>query len=821
MRRWQEYARTFDRWFHPAEPDFPGLTFASPVEWAPWMETVWFGNYYDYRSAFFQDVMYSNSGPCREGALLFQDAAQAQQVALLYQRYKKFDDDSYAVSNATLFNLFGTTSMRVGRYKLPQGDDVLLCTTDPLTVSEMKRYLNSISFIKFFTARFFQQKRKRQYPMRVRRTATAAVTAQLPYADEFFPDAVHRIEYGRMTEDPLVLKHPLYGRAVGTGYTIPVLPSSLPASCVQDVTANQARAGGWGVQDSPYTPVFPPVLGAQLVLPLVLANSQYVLESLWQSVLQALVREGVAGDSGDPAELRLLLGGDGRLLNSFAAEQLLRVAAGNGLREVQVAKGNLLCSSAAEVALRQLGPRTVAIVLTAPGSAAGVRGGFGVQVILPQSPAQGGVDSHQGQGGAGDTVRLLGAEQWHRVLADIAQRRSVRLLAARPPAQALALLFNDSGREGTVDTGPVQFGGLTVRPFDPAPDYTDLLRSVFDLPLIRRYLAYRKPFLTVDCMHGPAALYLQPLLGELGLDASTCLFNERPRADFAGLVPEASARCALDSMDLFNAPVPAPTVEQAPASSVGVNRDAERDAERDADAGVERDAVEHEEKGSDTQATIQIARAPSRVADVAGISTAAEREVAEAAATIAASSAESQKPPAPARELSRTALGQGQQQQEIDLGSCPDLGFAIDANNARALVLFPGDYLSATELGTVMALAASAKEIASSSAPASAPASTPASTSPMDGASTVLAVLELLARLDLQLRPEAVATFANSAEGDPPSISTSTSMQLLAGLLKSGAGRAVGTEGDPAPVSLAEVARAVRAAHATTALASA
>jgi hypothetical protein len=128
MRRWQEYARTFDRWFHPAEVDFPGLTFASPVEWAPWMETVWFGNYYDYRSAFFQDAMYSNNKPCREGALLFQDAAQAQQVALLYQRYKKFDDSSYATSNATFFNLFGSTSLRVGRYKLPQGDEVLLCT---------------------------------------------------------------------------------------------------------------------------------------------------------------------------------------------------------------------------------------------------------------------------------------------------------------------------------------------------------------------------------------------------------------------------------------------------------------------------------------------------------------------------------------------------------------------------------------------------------------------------------------------------------------------------------------------------------------------
>ena len=103
------------------------------------METVWMGNYYDYRAAFFSDVMYSNNVPGKEGALLYRDPARALQMALLYQvlenrafhetsltsprvcqRYKRFDQASYATQNATFYNVFAADAVRVGRYKVPQ-----------------------------------------------------------------------------------------------------------------------------------------------------------------------------------------------------------------------------------------------------------------------------------------------------------------------------------------------------------------------------------------------------------------------------------------------------------------------------------------------------------------------------------------------------------------------------------------------------------------------------------------------------------------------------------------------------------------------------
>jgi hypothetical protein len=111
--------QTFYRWIDNKiifidDPDTPGLTFTSPIEWAPWMETIWFGNAYDYKSAYFHDVMYSNNVPCREGALLFKDRTKANQIALLYQRYKRFDQSSYSLSNATFFNIFGDETLRIG-----------------------------------------------------------------------------------------------------------------------------------------------------------------------------------------------------------------------------------------------------------------------------------------------------------------------------------------------------------------------------------------------------------------------------------------------------------------------------------------------------------------------------------------------------------------------------------------------------------------------------------------------------------------------------------------------------------------------------------
>ena len=124
-RQWQEKIRFIDDLIYPDEKDIPGLTFPSVVEWAPWMETIWFGNLYEYKTAYFQDVMYSNQRPYREGALLFEEKNLALIMAMLYQRYKKFDQSSYSLPNATFYNIFGKESLRIGRYKIPQSSELI------------------------------------------------------------------------------------------------------------------------------------------------------------------------------------------------------------------------------------------------------------------------------------------------------------------------------------------------------------------------------------------------------------------------------------------------------------------------------------------------------------------------------------------------------------------------------------------------------------------------------------------------------------------------------------------------------------------------
>lgn len=357
-RAFQEFARFWDYLIFPEEPDIPGVTFRSPVEWAPWMETIWFGNIYDYRAAYFHDVMYSNNQPCREGALLYKDAYRSLQMALLYQRYKRFDVSSYSLSNATFFNIFGGESMRVGRYKVPLTEEVILCTTDPLTSSEIKRYLNSLGPFKWFKSKFFQQKRKRQYVLRLSsRKDNKFSDYNIRQQSNFFRDAIYLIENGRLG---------MSNRAQETSITVPISPLS---NEIAD-TIRIRRA------EPPLTTI------TTLQIPLSSANSQYFLENLAQSVLSYLKIKGKISLK----RSTILVGGDGRLLNDFAFEVISRVATGNNVHSVVFSSDAILATpTAIEYMLATQSASDsraskIAFVLSAADSAGGLQGDFGMQV---------------------------------------------------------------------------------------------------------------------------------------------------------------------------------------------------------------------------------------------------------------------------------------------------------------------------------------------------------------------------------------------------------------------------------------------------------
>lgn len=362
MRVIQDTARMIDEAAYPNDPDVPGLTFLSPVEWAPWMETIWFGNQYEYRSAYFHDVMYSNNKPFREGALLYSDQRKAQEMALLYQRYKKFDTDSYSLPNATFFNVFGAETLRVGRYKVPQGDEVILCTTDPLTFTEMKRYFNSFAPIKWFRSKFMQQKRKRQFIMNIGSDGDGSNVGMLVgggrEAGSFFSACVHEIEHGRWEDSD---KKDKYRK----GRKIPVQP--IGSSSLTFAADRHGRGG--------------------MSMPTSVANSQYFVESLIQNVLEYTLKE-MGADS--LLNLDVYMGGDGRLLNSFMMELSLRVMAGNGVKRVRLAKRGSLTTSEAIAALENRksdnqGRSSLALVWTASDREGGLRGNVGTADSTPET----------------------------------------------------------------------------------------------------------------------------------------------------------------------------------------------------------------------------------------------------------------------------------------------------------------------------------------------------------------------------------------------------------------------------------------------------
>jgi hypothetical protein len=533
LRRWQEFAREYEHLIYPQEPDIAGLTFASSIEWAPWMETIWFGNYYDYRSAFFHDVMYSNNQPGREGALLFRDPEQALQVALLYQRYKKFDTSSYSAANATFFNLFGEETLRIGKYKVPQSDSVILCATDPLTASDVRRYLNSFNALKGLRSLFLQQKRKRQYLMAVDRSAD--------YARSFFPEAVHKLEYLRILDHPVFRRR--YKRGSSFYQDVPILSTRLPLdnSCI-----SSAFEG--------------------LVLPIMIANSQYVLENLCQGIAEVIAQSAYehrcrcamkdSSQQGSEAEISLRdllrdihvsIGGDGRLLNDFAIEMLVRVLVAHQIGNIHIADEGLLCTSAAKYAMtrREAGngeaaaesspaPFEASIVLTAPHRNGGIKGYIGIKILLPDN--------------AGRQVVALGPEEWAQVVLDMGRRDRVRLLLTRPPDAVLAML-----RPRPLGVSKQSLYNTAVTSVDAAAVYARTVSGLFDLPLIQRYLASSSLFVSFDCMHGVARHYLDPVLQTLGVDLACCYLNQVARPDFDGCIPSASAEHCSSSISLFNA----------------------------------------------------------------------------------------------------------------------------------------------------------------------------------------------------------------------------------------------------------------------------
>lgn len=283
------------------QPQVPTLQNAADVPakilWAPWLNTKWLGNLYEYRSGLFSDVMYSNSGLFREGALLFKQPAALEQVAMLYQRYDRFDKSSFGVSDATYFNFQGASAMRLGRYSIPLSNEIILTLKRPLQQSQIKEYLNTPNFLKWAADSAMQDKRIEQIKL-----------TGLPFDDEdddnddsektwsFFKRAVWEIEYEQMFKDSSSVK----------SFRIHGMPLSVGEGCV----------------------TISPTKG--LIVPMAIANSQAFVEGLTQSILDYSSSVIAAATP----QVAVMIGGEKTIMSIFASEMVSRIALGNGFSDI-------------------------------------------------------------------------------------------------------------------------------------------------------------------------------------------------------------------------------------------------------------------------------------------------------------------------------------------------------------------------------------------------------------------------------------------------------------------------------------------------------
>lgn len=291
--------------------------------------------------------------------------------------------------------------MKQIRYKVPQTEDVILCLTDPLTSSEMKRYFNSIHALKFFKSKFMQQKRKRQYVLPVRAD------------NDFFAESVFLMEYGRTVIDD---KNNGAASSGKKSVVIPIFPFKNEYSISgpnnkniknkqiimrnydnnvynnnNNMNKNEMDKDNRNNENDENENEFSNVVNVGLKVTTRTANSQYFLENLFQSVLTYVTLKNKGeekrysnsklavksdlnnvNDQNDKIELldtnelssiSVFLGGDGRIFNNQAIEIATRVCSGNNVKSVILSEEGLLTTASAISELKSVNSKSVKSVI--------------------------------------------------------------------------------------------------------------------------------------------------------------------------------------------------------------------------------------------------------------------------------------------------------------------------------------------------------------------------------------------------------------------------------------------------------------------------
>ncbi|ODV82224.1 phosphoglucomutase [Suhomyces tanzawaensis NRRL Y-17324] len=228
-------------------------------------------------------------------------------------------------------------------------------------------------------------------------------------------------------------------------------------------------------------------------------KQQHYTENFIQAILDA-IPEG-------SQDATLVVGGDGRYYNDHVIQLIIKIAAGNGVKKLIIGQDGLLSTPATSHIIR-IKSATGGIILTASHNPGGPENDLGIKYNL-------------GNGGPApesitDKIYEFSTKLTHYKLVDLDEV--------------------DIGKIGTVQAGP-----LEIEIIDPVQDYVDMLKEIFDFPLMKSFVQKVKAQnfkVLFDALNGITGPYgRRVFVDELGLSEDS-VQNSKPLPDFGGLHPD-------------------------------------------------------------------------------------------------------------------------------------------------------------------------------------------------------------------------------------------------------------------------------------------
>ena len=223
-------------------------------------------------------------------------------------------------------------------------------------------------------------------------------------------------------------------------------------------------------------------------------------ENFIQSILDA-IPEGAK-------DATLVVGGDGRYYNDVVIQLITKIAAANGVKKLILGQNGILSTPATSHVIR-IREATGGIILTASHNPGGPTNDLGIKYNL----------SNGGPAPESVTNKIF----------EVSKQLTNYKLINLPEV--------DLSKIGAVTVGPIE-----VEIIDSTKDYVDMLKSIFDFPLIKSFItkATKEQDFKVlfDALNGVTGPYgYEIFVNQLGLPESS-IQNFKPLPDFGGLHPD-------------------------------------------------------------------------------------------------------------------------------------------------------------------------------------------------------------------------------------------------------------------------------------------